>query len=269
MPLHFSRALDGCGRHDAPAARSQPGQRWRCQPVLSPACRIRERDPALIGRFAASSCASWPSWRPLLALGLVGFSTFCSISVIEPPAFSTAAWPTPRRDRRSAPAWPSARPCPAAARRRSARAHDARRHQRRNVDRLAGVELAGSIAAWSAPRLTSLKSRRIGLLKPRLGRRRCSGIWPPSKPRWRTPERAVWPLPPRPPSCPCPSRCRGRRACAPCGMPGLSLISLSFMGRSLRPRSTASSLSSTTRTRWLTLRIMPRTAGVSGASRGG
>src|SRR4051812_21074315 len=37
------------------------------------------------------------------------------------------------------------------------------------------------------------------LLKPRLGMRRISGICPPSKPmRMELPERAVWPLPPRP-----------------------------------------------------------------------
>src|SRR6266700_4479760 len=37
------------------------------------------------------------------------------------------------------------------------------------------------------------------LLKPRLGMRRMSGIWPPSKPiRIELPERAVCPLPPRP-----------------------------------------------------------------------
>src|SRR5258706_6960538 len=36
------------------------------------------------------------------------------------------------------------------------------------------------------------------LLKPRLGRRRCSGIWPPSKPRfWLKPVPACWPLWPR------------------------------------------------------------------------
>src|ERR1700753_1848811 len=36
------------------------------------------------------------------------------------------------------------------------------------------------------------------LVKPRWGRRRCSGIWPPSKPRIRLePEREPWPLWPR------------------------------------------------------------------------
>src|ERR1700739_4583240 len=78
-------------------------------------------------------------------------------------------------------------------------------------------------------RLTSAYSTRNTLLKPRLGRRRCSGIWPPSKPLMRTPERAVWPLPPRPEVLPLPepmprpTRIRFLRE------PALSAISLSFM----------------------------------------
>ena len=44
----------------------------------------------------------------------------------------------------------------------------------------------------------------LGTLKPRLGMRMWSGIWPPSKPLMATPERAVWPLPPRPPVLPLP-----------------------------------------------------------------
>src|SRR5689334_24067173 len=36
------------------------------------------------------------------------------------------------------------------------------------------------------------------LVNPRFGRRRCKGIWPPSKPRiMREPERERWPLWPR------------------------------------------------------------------------
>src|SRR3569623_2471463 len=41
-------------------------------------------------------------------------------------------------------------------------------------------------------------------LKPRCNKHRWSGIWPPSKPFTATPERAVWPLPPRPPVLPLP-----------------------------------------------------------------
>src|SRR5438067_7619553 len=67
------------------------------------------------------------------------------------------------------------------------------------------------------------------LLKPRLGSRRCSGIWPPSKPLIRTPERAVWPLPPRPAVLPLPEPMprptRMRFLCEP----ALSAISLSFI----------------------------------------
>src|SRR5471032_2194417 len=71
------------------------------------------------------------------------------------------------------------------------------------------------------------------LLKPRLGRRRWIGIWPPSKPLMRTPERAVWPLPPRPAVLPLPepmprpTRIRFLRE------PALSAISLSFIVRFL------------------------------------
>src|SRR3954463_13926745 len=74
------------------------------------------------------------------------------------------------------------------------------------------------------------------LLKPRFGRRRCSGIWPPSKPLMRTPERAVWPLPPRPAVLPLPepmprpTRMRFLRE------PALSAISLSFIVAFLYPR---------------------------------
>src|SRR5262249_59435586 len=84
----------------------------------------------------------------------------------------------------------------------------------------------------TGPRLTSLVLRANAVfLKPRLGKRRCSGIWPPSKPLMRTPERAVWPLPPRPPVLPDPEpmprpmRCRVLRA------PGRSASSLSFIAR--------------------------------------
>src|ERR1700759_3760095 len=82
-------------------------------------------------------------------------------------------------------------------------------------------------------RLISANSTRNMLLKPRLGRRRWIGIWAPSKPLMRTPERAVWPLPPRPAVLPLPepmprpTRMRFLRE------PALSAISLSFIERSL------------------------------------
>src|SRR5512144_2981632 len=60
------------------------------------------------------------------------------------------------------------------------------------------------MAACNWPRFTTTKSRRKMLLKPRLGIRMWSGIWPPSKPLIWTPVRAVWPLPPRPPVLPLP-----------------------------------------------------------------
>src|SRR6266540_803780 len=56
---------------------------------------------------------------------------------------------------------------------------------------------AGS--ASSLATCTSSSSRRKRLWNPNFGSRRCSGIWPPSKPsKCMLPERAFWPLPPRP-----------------------------------------------------------------------
>src|ERR1700722_16943702 len=83
------------------------------------------------------------------------------------------------------------------------------------------------------PRLTSLYWSRAGGVKPRLGRRRCRGIWPPSKPLMRTPERAVWPLPPRPACLPLPEPMPRPTRMRDFDDPGLSLISLSFMAASL------------------------------------
>src|SRR5579875_69932 len=78
-------------------------------------------------------------------------------------------------------------------------------------------EAAASAAMRS--RFTIVYSVRKILVKPRLGRRRCSGIWPPSKPRIRLePERDPWPLWPRvevlpmPEPMPRPTRLRGALA---------------------------------------------------------
>src|SRR5207253_337925 len=55
-----------------------------------------------------------------------------------------------------------------------------------------------SPSATSLSRLTMLYSLRKIFVKPRLGMRRCSGIWPPSNPRiMRDPLRERWPLCPR------------------------------------------------------------------------
>src|SRR5437867_12078463 len=57
----------------------------------------------------------------------------------------------------------------------------------------------------SVSRLTISYSTRNGLWKPRLGTRRCSGIWPPSKPRLNlNPDRDFAPLCPRPAVLPLP-----------------------------------------------------------------
>src|SRR5204862_5622539 len=55
-----------------------------------------------------------------------------------------------------------------------------------------------SPSAASFSRFTMQYSLRKMLVKPRLGMRRCKGIWPPSKPRiMREPLRERWPLWPR------------------------------------------------------------------------
>src|SRR6476469_7463740 len=67
------------------------------------------------------------------------------------------------------------------------------------------------------------------LLKPRFGKRRWSGIWPPSKPLMATPVRDFWPLTPRPAVLPLPepiprpTRMRRLRA------PALSAMSFSLI----------------------------------------
>ena len=70
------------------------------------------------------------------------------------------------------------------------------------------ARLASAPAGRPRPRRAARRSASVHLgvvlaarcdLKPRLGRRRCSGIWPPSKPTlWKPPERDFWPLWPRP-----------------------------------------------------------------------
>ena len=67
------------------------------------------------------------------------------------------------------------------------------------------VTVSPSSNAFRALRLTISRGFAKMLLKPRLGMRRARGIWPPSKPtRTLPPERAFWPLWPRPPVLPLP-----------------------------------------------------------------
>ena len=120
------------------------------------------------------------------------------------------------------------------------------------------------------PRLTSLSLSANGVfVKPRLGSRRCSGIWPPSKPLMRTPERAVWPLPPRPPVLPVPGADAAPDADALLARarPVGEFVEASSPPRSLHV-SRAREIALHARThRCVTLAIMPRVAGVSGSSR--
>ncbi len=68
----------------------------------------------------------------------------------------------------------------------------------------AGSSLPASIAAAMRSSPTSAKSLRKMLVKPRFGKRRCSGIWPPSNPLMVTPVRDFCPFTPRPPVLPSP-----------------------------------------------------------------
>src|SRR5687768_12951701 len=67
------------------------------------------------------------------------------------------------------------------------------------------------------------------LLKPRLGMRMWSGIWPPSKPAMLTPERALAPFWPRPAVLPLPEPMPRPTRIRPLRAPALSRRSLSFM----------------------------------------
>src|SRR5690606_16492983 len=130
-----------------------------------------------------------------------------------------------------------------------------------------------SLAAFSAAKSTVSPSTRASLYsrtsavsfavserKPTFGRRRCIGVWPPSKPALILPLPAranepLWPRPavlPRPEPIPRPTRVRSVRA------PGAGL-------RSLR-RKVMIDYSSTL-TRYWTLLIRPRTCGLSFSSR--
>src|SRR6185436_631001 len=82
---------------------------------------------------------------------------------------------------------------------------------------------------------TSGVSSRVGELKPRFGRRRCNGICPPSKPTlWNPPERARWPLWPRPAVLPQPEPTPRPTRWRLLFEPGAGLRLLSFMNRSAR-----------------------------------
>src|SRR5688572_25572484 len=77
---------------------------------------------------------------------------------------------------------------------------------------------------------TSATSARVSDVKPRFGRRRCSGICPPSKPTlWKPPERARWPLWPRPAVLPQPEATPRPTRWRDCLEPAAGLSEFSFM----------------------------------------
>src|SRR3989442_7006326 len=74
---------------------------------------------------------------------------------------------------------------------------------RPSLTRRSGVISPSS--ALRAPTLTTASSLRNRFVKPRFGTRRCSGIWPPSKPKYcLRPERDSCPLLPAVAVLPCP-----------------------------------------------------------------
>src|SRR6266851_856747 len=80
---------------------------------------------------------------------------------------------------------------------------------------------AAAISATRSRPRTWYSTRKM-LVKPRLGRRRCRGIWPPSKPRISDePEREPWPLWPRVEVLPMPE---------PMPRPTRFLFSFAFLG---------------------------------------
>src|SRR5581483_1268401 len=82
-------------------------------------------------------------------------------------------------------------------------------------------------------RRTSATASRESEVKPRLGRRRCSGIWPPSKPSlWKPPERARCPLCPRPAVLPQPEPTPRPTRWRSFFEPSAGLRSFSFISRS-------------------------------------
>src|SRR5581483_2586900 len=90
----------------------------------------------------------------------------------------------------------------------------------RPASRNAARSMVSPLTEASRYSSTSWLSRAILERKPTFGRRRCSGIWPPSKPALTLPPpvRAYWPLwprpavLPRPEPMPRPTRTRSRRA---------------------------------------------------------
>src|SRR2546428_828520 len=90
---------------------------------------------------------------------------------------------------------------------------------------------ASTCSVSGARSRASATSPRVRELKPRLGKRRCSGIWPPSKPSlWKPPERAFCPLCPRPAVLPQPEPPPRPTRCRSFFEPGAGFREFSRMG---------------------------------------
>src|SRR5512139_506708 len=88
--------------------------------------------------------------------------------------------------------------------------------------------ISSTPTAASSYRRTCAVSALVSETKPRLGRRRCIGIWPPSKPTlWKPPARDFWPLWPRPAVLPRPEPMPRPTRRLACLAPVAGLIELS------------------------------------------
>src|SRR5512145_2976198 len=88
--------------------------------------------------------------------------------------------------------------------------------------------ISSTPTAASSYRRTCAVSALVSETKPRLGRRRCIGIWPPSKPTlWKPPARDFWPLWPRPQVLPRPLPIPRPIRLAACLEPAAGLMELS------------------------------------------
>src|SRR5262249_26668225 len=174
--------------------------------------------------FGASSGAGWAGFA-FLRFSFFGLGSGLGVSWIEPPAPSII-------ERAPLLTWISlSETLRSSLPERITFAASASRGTTRSALSAARSISAACIDCSSLVR-TSAMSLRVGDLKPRLGRRRWSGICPPSNPTlWKPPERAfcpLWPRPavlPQPEPTPRPTRWRGLLA------PGAGFSSLSFIAR--------------------------------------
>ena len=198
-------------------------------------------------------CALASAWILTSASGFGGLS-----SLTLPPAFSTASMAlceapvTSKASLALSSPLPSRR-TPSRARRMTTRPRPARRRDRR----LAASSLPGIDRLLDAAEIDLVVALGEDVVEAALGQAPIERHLAAFEALMAPPERAVWPLPPRPASCRGPSRCRGRPACA-LARPGVAqfVSRISFSSICLR-----SPVFDDAHQMAATLAIMPRTAG--------